>query len=145
MKKEISIVLSGEAGQGIKTVEKLFINSLREEKLHFFSTSEVMSRVRGGNNTTEIRIGDTHIHSFKESIDVLIVLGKNGTERVQHRLHKDSQIIGQEKHIPESIAKVYTTNYVPFMDIANEAGNPVLTNTVILGYLFGILNLQKSI
>jgi 2-oxoglutarate ferredoxin oxidoreductase subunit alpha len=145
MKKDITIVLSGEAGQGIKTVEKLFIHSLQEEKLHFFSTSEVMSRVRGGNNTTEIRIGSPVIQSFKESIDVLIVLGKNGTERVQHRLHKDSRIIGEEKNIPESIATSFSTTYVPFKDIANEAGNPVLTNTVILGYVLGMLGLQQKI
>ncbi|MFO7868459.1 MAG: 2-oxoacid:acceptor oxidoreductase subunit alpha [Bacteroidales bacterium] len=145
MENTITIVLSGEAGQGIKTVEKLFVHSLKEEKLHFFSTSEVMSRVRGGNNTTEIRIGSPSIQSYKESIDVLIVLGKNGTERVEHRLHKDSKIIGEEKNIPESVATSFSTTYVPFKDIAIEAGNPVLTNTVILGYLFGILKLQQKI
>jgi Pyruvate/2-oxoacid:ferredoxin oxidoreductase gamma subunit len=36
MKSQISIVLSGEAGQGIKTVEKLLIYSLRDAGHHFF-------------------------------------------------------------------------------------------------------------
>ena len=56
MNNDISIVLSGEAGQGIKTVELLIIRALKNSGYNVFSTTELMSRVRGGNNTTEIRV-----------------------------------------------------------------------------------------
>ena len=93
-KDEISIILSGAAGQGINTVEELLIQSLRNSGHHFFSTSELMSRVRGGNNTTEIRIGGKHIQSFSEKIDLLVILGKNAISRIEKRLSDDTILLG---------------------------------------------------
>ena len=50
--KEISIVLSGEAGKGIKTIEEAVTNVLATEGYSVYSFKEIMSRIRGGNNTT---------------------------------------------------------------------------------------------
>ena len=57
--KEISIVLSGEAGKGIKTIEEAVTNVLATEGYSVYSFKEIMSRIRGGNNTTQIRVADT--------------------------------------------------------------------------------------
>jgi 2-oxoglutarate ferredoxin oxidoreductase subunit alpha len=50
-RKDISIVLSGEAGQGIQTVERLLLRLFKLSGYHVFSYSEFMSRIRGGNNS----------------------------------------------------------------------------------------------
>jgi len=144
MKNEISIVLSGEAGQGIKTVEKLLIHSLRDAGYHFFSTSELMSRVRGGNNTTEIRIGGKNIRSFTEKIDLLFAVGKNALSRLGKRIDKNTIIVGEERFIPENYRETNEVHIVPFMQIATETGGLILTNTVVLGYIFGALGFDKT-
>nr|WP_281355228.1 2-oxoacid:acceptor oxidoreductase family protein [Anaerotalea alkaliphila] len=47
--------MSGEAGQGVQTIEAFLMEAI-SHRYHVFSTKEVMSRVRGGNNSVEIRI-----------------------------------------------------------------------------------------
>jgi len=101
MKNDISIVLSGEAGQGIRTVELLLMRILKNSGYNVFSTTELMSRVRGGNNTTEIRVSNKRIEAFIDRIDILIVLSKNAIFRIENRLSKDTIIIGQDSFIEE--------------------------------------------
>lgn len=48
----------------------------KDSGFHVFATKEYMSRVRGGNNTTEIRVSSRRVRSFVDRIDVLIPLGK---------------------------------------------------------------------
>jgi 2-oxoglutarate ferredoxin oxidoreductase subunit alpha len=44
-KDEVSIVLCGQAGQGIQTVEKILVRCLKVSGFHVFATKEYMSRV----------------------------------------------------------------------------------------------------
>jgi len=91
-----SVVLSGEAGQGLKTIEILFMKLLQQSGYHAFMTKEVMSRVRGGNNTTEIRIASEPVYAYTDTIDVLIVLGKKAICRIEKRLNPNTLVIGEE-------------------------------------------------
>jgi len=56
MRNDLSIVLCGQAGQGIQTVEYLLTRILKLAGYNVFATKEYMSRIRGGTNSTEIRI-----------------------------------------------------------------------------------------
>ena len=53
---DLSIVLSGGAGQGIATVEQVLLRVFKVSGLNVFASREYMSRIRGGNNSTEIRV-----------------------------------------------------------------------------------------
>lgn len=141
MNQNISIVLSGSAGQGIKTVEDMFMQSLREYGYHFFVTSEVMSRVRGGNNTTEIRIGAESISSYSEQIDFLIVLGKNALYRLEERMSNKTIIIGDAFFIDDAYKQKYKVKEIPINAAAEEAGSLLYVNSVIYGLLIGMLHI----
>ena len=54
--QDVSVVLAGEAGQGIATIEQVLMRVLKAEGYYVSATKEYMSRVRGGTNTTEIRV-----------------------------------------------------------------------------------------
>lgn len=43
---DAALVLGGEAGQGIQTVEALLIRAFKATGYHIFSSKEYMSRVR---------------------------------------------------------------------------------------------------
>jgi len=59
--EDISIVLCGEAGQGIETIEDILTKILKDSRYNIFAVKEYMSRVRGGSNSTEIRVSQkTH-------------------------------------------------------------------------------------
>mgnify|MGYP000136929719 CR=1 FL=1 len=101
--KEISIVLSGEAGQGLNTIEPLFITLLEEAGYHAFLSKEFMSRVRGGNNTTAIRVSSGNVDAFVDRIDMLVVLGANAFGRLDKRLAPGTILIGEEKNIQKNM------------------------------------------
>ena len=56
IKDDVSLVICGSAGQGIQTVETILTQLLKRAGFHVFGTKEYMSRVRGGSNSTEIRV-----------------------------------------------------------------------------------------
>ena len=70
-KEDISLVLCGAAGQGIKTVEALLTMTLKKSGFNVFATREYMSRVRGGVNSTSIRVSSEKVRGYSERIDYL--------------------------------------------------------------------------
>ena len=87
-KEDVSIVLCGEAGQGIKTIELILVHVLKNSGYNVFSTKEYMSRIRGGSNSTLIRVSDKNIKSMKTKIDILIPLTSKAIDHVADRLTK---------------------------------------------------------
>src|SRR4030042_5521229 len=72
--EDVSIVLCGEAGMGIQTVENVLTRMLKGAGYNVFATKEYMSRVRGGNNSTQIRVSSLPVLAFVNRTDVLVPL-----------------------------------------------------------------------
>ena len=89
----ISIVLCGAAGQGIQTVEALLTKSLKRSGYNVFASREYMSRVRGGVNSTSIRVSSKPVRAYLERIDILILLFQ------KHQLISDPPIDFQKQLI----------------------------------------------
>jgi 2-oxoglutarate ferredoxin oxidoreductase subunit alpha len=75
-KTDITIVLCGQAGQGMQTVGKLLTCISKTAGYNVFATTEYMSRVRGGMNSTLIRISKEPVKAFVDRIDILVPLSK---------------------------------------------------------------------
>jgi 2-oxoglutarate ferredoxin oxidoreductase subunit alpha len=140
--KDISIVLCGEAGQGIQTVEKILVSILKRSGYFVFATREFMSRIRGGSNSTEIRVSEKPVDSFVEKIDVLIPLSSEAVDHVKWRIDKDTLMLGKKEFIEGKSKKTFE---VPFTELAKEAGNKLYANTVTVGILSGMLGVDFSI
>ncbi|MHA1976823.1 MAG: 2-oxoacid:acceptor oxidoreductase subunit alpha [Candidatus Hodarchaeales archaeon] len=144
---EVSIVLCGEAGQGIATVEQLVTGMLKLSGYHVYSTSEFMSRIRGGTNSTLIRISDEKSRSaFVDRIDILFPLSSKALKHLEHRVSPDTIIIGEEGNIAEE----YCPNKaniikVDFTKIANEIGGKIYTNIVSVGIFLPLFNVEENI
>jgi 2-oxoglutarate/2-oxoacid ferredoxin oxidoreductase subunit alpha len=93
MKEELSIVLCGEAGQGIQTVENVLVKLLKHAGYHVFATKEYMSRVRGGVNSTSLRISSQPVNAYTARIDLLFQLGHDLTKHLQKRISKKTKVI----------------------------------------------------
>ncbi len=142
---EHSFAIVGEAGQGIQFVETLVPLIAKRSGLHVFSYKEYMSRIRGGSNSTFIRVSDESVKAFRSVVDFVFVLSD------------------PNKHIPriKSLYKGFKglfvdTSYVPLMrgndivglpmlEYALKAGNRVFQNTVVLGTISSMLGVSKEI
>jgi len=143
--KDISIVLSGEAGQGIQTVERLLLRLFKLSGLHVFSYSEFMSRIRGGNNSTEIRVSSERVNSFCERIDVFVSLHEGAMERHYDRISHKTVIIGDPAHIDSRFRDGnHTLIEIPLRDTAKLVGGPIFTNIIIVGIIASAFHLDMA-
>lgn len=134
---DISIVLGGAAGQGVQTVESLLVSVLKREGYHVFAIKEYMSRIRGGSNSTEIRVTNGRRRAYVDRIDLLFAMDKDVIPHLKDRITKDTIVLGER----EKVCKVSSCPVVniPFTQFANELGHPIYTSTVAVGVALGIL------
>ncbi len=137
-KQEISVVLSGAAGQGIQTVEEILSRVVKDSDLYVFATKEYMSRVRGGNNSTTLRISCKPVHANVDRIDLLVALNENAIERLRWRMSDSTVVLGEEKFVKSEPNHVV----VEFSKIAESFGNRIYANSVATGVLAGIMDLN---
>ncbi len=141
--KDISLVLSGEAGQGLNTVEKVLVRAFNLSGYHVFTTKEVMSRVRGGNNTVEIRISSSPVEAFVDRIDILLPLNPDAIRRLEDRLGEGTVIVGELANIEEKYREKHRILEAPISVIAEEAGNKLYANSVAAGVVAGMVGADQ--
>ncbi len=134
---DVSIVLCGEAGQGIQTVERLLTRVLKFSGFNVFATKEYMSRVRGGMNSTEIRVSSKKTASFVDRVDILIPLNRGAVAHLGKRVKEGTLILGEKENVGDHDAVE-----VPFTEIAAEVGNKIYSNVVAVGTISSILGID---
>lgn len=140
---DISIVLCGEAGQGIQTVEQLFTKIVKKSGFNVFSTKEYMSRVRGGSNSTQLRISTEPVNAYIDRIDILITLSEDAIKHLGKRVSKKTIIIGEKNHIKNN--KNLKVIEISFSQYAKEIGNIVFSNTIAVGLLSALCKIDKKV
>ncbi|MBD3351054.1 MAG: 2-oxoacid:acceptor oxidoreductase subunit alpha [Candidatus Lokiarchaeota archaeon] len=143
--QDISLVICGQAGQGIQTVEEFLVSIIKMSGYHVYATKEYMSRVRGGMNSTELRISSQRVCAFVDKIDILVSLDIGAVKHLQHRIGENTYFIGD----PSSI----NTDLVPnrrkifefeFNTKAKEIGNKIYSNVIAVGVIAGLLHCDKN-
>ncbi len=126
-----SIVISGEAGQGIETVELFLTKCFKNSGYYTFSTKEYMSRIRGGCNSSEIRVSSQPVSSYVERIDILVVLHEKAIEHNKYRT-SDNTI-------------VFSVSDEFFAELIKEAGGKIYANTISAGVIAGMFSLEFNV
>lgn len=150
--EDISLVLCGEAGQGIQTVEAILAQAVKQSGYNIFSTKEYMSRVRGGQNSTEIRVSSHRVASYVDRIDILLALSSGAVNHLKDRISSDTLIIGDPEHLKsvkdnKIFDSVSGPNFIeiPLMETAQEMGGSIFANVIAAGALSCLLSIPKEI
>jgi 2-oxoglutarate ferredoxin oxidoreductase subunit alpha len=142
---DVSIVLCGQAGMGIQTVESILTRMLKLAGYNVFATKEYMSRVRGGNNSTQIRVSSRPVSAFVSRIDLLIPLNKGAVQHLQERISQETIVLGETEVVgDEAAGGSFRFVEAPFTKIATDIGNKVYSNVVAAGMLAGLLGMELS-
>ncbi len=145
-KSDISIVLCGAAGQGIQTVEQFLTHVLHEAGYYVAALKEYMSRVRGGTNSTEIRISSDKVKAYVDRIDIFIPFNKTAISRQRKRITKDTLIIGEPENIRHELdVKEYNVIEISWTKIAEEIGHRIYTNTIAAGVITKLFNIDEEL
>lgn len=142
-RENISIVLCGQAGQGIQTVEFLLTRILKLAGYNVFATKEYMSRIRGGANSTQIRVAGEKVSAPVNRIDILVALNEGALQHVAKRISPETTVLS-EKGIVGDEVDLGSSRFidVPFSGTASEIGDKVYANTVAVGTIAGLLGVR---
>ncbi|MCB4757098.1 MAG: 2-oxoacid:acceptor oxidoreductase subunit alpha [Elusimicrobia bacterium] len=133
----VSLVLCGEAGSGIQTIDGALSHVFANLGYNVFSTMEFMSRIRGGSNSSSIRISSKSVTAPVHKIDILIPFDTQAVLHVRERITPSTCIICDETLIkPEG----FSTINAPFSSLALEAGGKLFTNIIVGGLLLGLFD-----
>ena len=119
--KEITLVITGDAGQGIDTITHVISEVARIGGFNVFYTKEYMSRIKGGCNSSTIRISGEKVCAYKQKADFIFAISKDDLSHIKDRI-ADSTIVVSEYDIG---------------DLPDR-----FRNAVISGIIIGILNID---
>lgn len=140
MDKKVSIVLAGEAGQGIQSIESMIVSVLKKDGFNIFATKEYMSRVRGGVNSTTIIVAESNIDAYYENMDIFVPLSDEALKRYEKRIKQNTIILADNTQVHHT--KI--TN-LPIQRLASELGNVIFSNTIAAGVILGIFEASQEL
>ncbi len=134
---DFNILIGGEAGQGLKTIDDILGKILFREGFNIFSSKDFMSRIRGGHNFMQLRISDEELYGPTNDIDLLIALNKESVELHWDQLKEDGIVLieGENEVIDGR------TILVPATVMADDI-NPKGVNTVFVGAVLKVMDLS---
>ncbi|GAB6280518.1 MAG: 2-oxoacid:acceptor oxidoreductase subunit alpha [Thermovirga sp.] len=144
--RDISLVLCGAAGQGVQTVEEILVDSLKMAGYNVFASREYMSRVRGGSNSTELRISSGRVNAFVDRMDILLPLNGGIRPNIRKRITRETLVIGDVEELKDEFTDP-GMNFlnVPLMESGREAGGSVYTGVVAAGLISELLNIPLNL
>ncbi len=142
-KDEISIIISGSAGKGLQTLEQLLLSVMKSAGYYVFAYSEFMSRIRGGNNSTEIRVSKKRAASFVDRIDIFFPVEEGAMSRFEKRLTEDTLIIGLQKHVDSAYKDGrFNTAFLVDDPGGKETGRQPIVNILIFGIISALMDID---
>ncbi|MFC1635860.1 2-oxoacid:acceptor oxidoreductase subunit alpha [Planctomycetota bacterium] len=143
--QSVSIVLCGQAGQGIQTVEFLLTRILKLTGYNVFATKEYMSRVRGGMNSTSIRLGSSPVRSPVSRIDILVPLNKGALHHAESRISAETLVLADKETLGADLDQTkYKFFDMPFTRTATDIGNKICSNVVAVGAIAGLFGVELA-
>jgi len=138
--KEISILVGGKAGDGIRQAGHVIARLLNRIGYRIFFYDDYPSLIRGGHNFSIIRASEKRIVAHKETVDVIVALNQDAVNNHKHRLNTGGIILYDSKKADaEGLG-------IDFMDIVKKFdGKPIMRNTAAIGALAGVLNIEWSV
>lgn len=141
MRDSVSILIGGKAGQGIASIETLLTKGFKRAGFYTFSTKEFMSRIRGGSNTTLIRISKRPVNAPVFSVDIFVPLDTDSYYHAHERIRQDTFLIAQKGDF-EYDGTLYDHDLPA---LAKSIGSPIVSNTIAAALVFGLLGCDVNI
>ena len=132
---KFSILIGGQAGDGVKQAGVIIAKIFNELGYHVFVYDDYQSLVKGGHNFSIIRISDEKIYSHDENVDLIIALNQDTIEKHSWRLKENGKIIFDSDKVKAEGTRIKAYSW------AKEKGSHLLRNSIFIGSMckhFGI-------
>ncbi|MDD4954857.1 MAG: 2-oxoacid:acceptor oxidoreductase subunit alpha [Candidatus Omnitrophica bacterium] len=142
MRKELTIKIAGEAGQGMQTVGFTLCRLFKKCGFYIFANQDYMSRVRGGNNFFQLRISENSVYTLRKHSDIIVALDKASISTHRETLSAEGQMLIDKKKF--NIIEENSFLDVPMHDIAKKIGNELFVNSVAYGAIAAMAGIEMN-
>ena len=139
VEQSITILIGGEAGQGLLTLGQLLSRALVRSGYHIVVTQDYMSRIRGGHNSFAIRVSTFPIQAPDENADILLAMDAYSVQEHIHNLNNDSVIV------IDAAVQADTGEFTSLRVPVESLGKPSLFNIMAAGITGALLGLEDSL
>ena len=130
---DLTIRIAGEAGQGVQTTGGLLVSTFARMGLHVFATQSYLSRIRGGLNWYDVRIGDAPLFSGREAADLLVAMTPQAVETLRPHVSAGGVVVFDGECEGNCVG-------IALEAVAKEVGwSAVMANAVAAGAVFALL------
>ncbi len=138
--KELSILIGGQAGDGIRQAGNTVARLLNRLGYRIFFYDDYPSLIRGGHNFSIVRAANKEIRAHRERVDLILAMNQETLERHRWRLKPGGEIIFDSGEVEaQGIG-------LPFKEILREhQGAPIMRNTAAIGAMAGHLGIDWEV
>ena len=138
--REYSILIGGQAGDGIRQVGSLIAHVMSSMGYRIYFWDDYPSLIRGGHNFSIIRASERNIGANSDYVDLLIALNKTTADKHRWRLKQGGLVIYDSDALQtEGLG-------LPLTGIVKEAGGkPIMRNAAALGAAAKVLGIDWQV
>lgn len=140
---DITVRIGGEAGQGMKVISGLLGKTFLRCGLWTFTHHDIMSRIRGGHNYSQIRLSSSPVAAPSSEVHILVCLDENTLHLYKDEM--DGVIVFDPEQADEQAPAGKKYLPLPLEEIAKEIGGDArMANSVAAGAVLAILGLSPE-
>ncbi len=143
-----NLLIGGAAGQGIETTAAILERILKRAGAHVFSHRDLMSRIRGGHNFTQVRFGNAPVRCHADRLNGLVAFTRETLDLHRDRVAEDGFLLVDAALLPaEEMAGNRDPRLLPLplSAIAKELGNPKVEGNVAVGALLRLFGVSRDL
>lgn len=135
--EDVNVVIAGSAGEGIQTIGTLLAAAASESGYAVFAWQEYESRIRGGQNSFSLRIGQSALNAPMAEADILVALNEVAASKYNCLLKKEGLLLAQKGSGERCVI-------IPFLEISQKIGGEIYSNAVAAGAAAAMLDIAKE-
>lgn len=143
MSLDLSIMVGGEAGQGVASVAFLLSKMFARGGYHVFTDQDYESRIRGGHSFCRVRVSERPVRTVNEPLSILLALNKQSIALHQEEVTQGGVIVGDAEDVADASAPGVLA--LPLLKLAEAAGGKIMANTVVLGVAAALLDYDLAV
>ncbi|MBU1992150.1 MAG: 2-oxoacid:acceptor oxidoreductase subunit alpha [Patescibacteria group bacterium] len=146
--QELSLLIGGEAGQGVESSGHMLGLNFARAGLNVFAMNEFASQIRGGHNFHKVRVSNEEVHGHLDNVNMILALNKETVDRHVGDLVEGGVVIydadaGVEEGEYRDDVKFLA---VPLKKTALDmGGKEIMQNTTGIGTVFALLDFELEI
>jgi len=137
------IRLAGKGGQGLIKSGLILAESIAARGKSVMQLQSYGPEARGGASRSDIIIGDTEYPGVL-ALDVLVALSQEAYDKYLPLVKPNGIVIFDSDLVKPALVEGISQHAVPFTKIAENLGNRLYANSVVLGYLIAITELAPK-